>query len=178
MTATRLVLWDIDHTLIETGGVGGEVFHTAFEAAIGRAMKRIADVSGRTEPDIFREALELHGIRDPGDYFDRFAEAQAAEYLKRADDMRSRGRALPGAAEALARVAETPGVIQSLLTGNTRPAAEAKLRIFALCDHIDFRPRRLWDRRSRTDRTGRCGAQPCIQTTRHPCRSLLHHPCR
>ena len=36
MTTNKLILWDIDHTLIETGGVGSEVFRDAFEQVSGR----------------------------------------------------------------------------------------------------------------------------------------------
>lgn len=114
MTRSRLVLWDVDHTLIETGGIGRMVFAAAFEQATGHPMQRMADVTGRTEPDIFRETLALHGIEDRGDYFDTFAAAQAEGYEKRADAMRKRGRALDGAAAALAALAETPAV-QSVL---------------------------------------------------------------
>jgi phosphoglycolate phosphatase-like HAD superfamily hydrolase len=65
----KLILWDIDHTLIETGGVGSEVFRDAFQQVTGRQIDRLADVTGRTEEVIFRETLDLYDIEDPGDYF-------------------------------------------------------------------------------------------------------------
>ncbi|MER5647125.1 HAD family hydrolase [Streptosporangium sp. NPDC002524] len=138
MSTVRLVLWDIDHTLIATGGVGGEVFRAAFEEVTGGPMTRMAEVTGRTERVIFRETLELHGLEDPGDHFDRFAEAQARGYLERAEDMRRRGRALPGAPQALTALAGRGDIVQSVLTGNPRPSAVAKLQIFDLHRHIDF----------------------------------------
>lgn len=85
-----------------------------------------------------RETLELHGLEDPGDYFDRFAEAQARGYRERADDMRRRGRVLPGAPQALTALAGRGDIVQSVLTGNPRPSAVAKLQIFDLHRHIDF----------------------------------------
>jgi phosphoglycolate phosphatase len=137
VTTNKLILWDIDHTLIETGGVGGEVFRDAFEQVTGRTIEKLADVTGRTEPIIFRETLEMYGIEDSRDYFPKFVQAQAEGYRTRADEMRRRGRVLPGAREALEALAMIPGVSQTVLTGNPRPSAEAKLSIFGLATWLD-----------------------------------------
>lgn len=51
----RLVLWDIDHTLIDTRGVGRELSAAAFLRATGRGMRQQAKIDGITEPVIFRE---------------------------------------------------------------------------------------------------------------------------
>src|SRR5690606_39068812 len=104
----------------------------------GRKINRLADVTGRTEQVIFRETLDLYGIEDPGDYFPKFVETQAAGYRARADEMRRRGRALPGAREALAALAELPNITQTVLTGNPRPSAAEKLRVFSLDDELDL----------------------------------------
>ena len=138
MTVKKLVLWDIDHTLVETGGVGSEVFRDAFEQVTGCKIDKLADVTGRTEQVIFRETLEMYGIEDPGDYFPKFAEVQAQGYRSRADEMRRRGRVLPGAREAVEALAERPEIVQSVLTGNPRPSAEAKLNIFDLATLLDL----------------------------------------
>lgn len=95
-------------------------------------------LSGRTEPVIFREALKTHGIADSDDLYPRFADEQARGYAARADELRRRGRALPGAADALRALADQPDVIQSILIGNTRPAAEIKLRTFGLDRYPDL----------------------------------------
>lgn len=134
----KLILWDIDHTLIETRGVGGEVFKDAFEQVTGHHIDRLADVTGRTEQVIFRETLDLYDIQDPGDYFPKFVEAQAAGYRARADEMRQRGRALPGAREALEAIAELPTITQTVLTGNPKPSAIAKLETFDLARYLDL----------------------------------------
>jgi phosphoglycolate phosphatase len=134
----RLILWDIDHTLIETGGVGSEVFRAAFEQVTGHKIDKMADVTGRTEQVIFRDTLELYGIEDQDDYFPKFVEAQAAGYTARTSDMRTRGRALPGAREALTALAQDPHITQTILTGNPRPSAEVKLRIFNLDTLLDL----------------------------------------
>jgi phosphoglycolate phosphatase len=140
VTPALLVLWDVDHTLIDSGGVGGEIYAAAFEKITGQALEQMAEMSGRTEPVIFRDTLALHGIDDPGGMFGRFAEEQARGYASRAGELRQRGRALPGAANALATLAglSSKDVIQSVLTGNTRPSAEIKLRTFGLDTWLDL----------------------------------------
>jgi phosphoglycolate phosphatase len=138
VTTNKLILWDIDHTLIDTGGVGSEVFRDAFEQVTGRKIDKMADVTGRTEPIIFRETLELYDIEDRDDYFPRFVKAQAEGYRARADEMRQRGRALPGAQRALETLDSVPEITQTILTGNPRPSAEIKLNTFALGDFLDF----------------------------------------
>jgi phosphoglycolate phosphatase-like HAD superfamily hydrolase len=135
---TTLVLWDIDHTLIETRGVGGEIYAEAFLAVTGHPLDEMPALSGRTEPVIFREALKVHGIADSEGLYSRFADEQARGYAARADEVHRRGRALPGAADALRALADRPDVIQSVLTGNTRPAAEIKLRAFGLDRYLDL----------------------------------------
>ncbi|MFD8559656.1 HAD family hydrolase [Streptosporangium canum] len=138
MTAKRLVLWDIDHTLIETGGVGGEVFALAFQDSTGVPMTQMAEPAGRTEPVIFRETATLHGIEDPDRLFDAFSRAQAQGYADRTEDLRRRGRALPGAQQALVALAAQADIVQSVLTGNTRPSAQIKLAAFGLDEYPDF----------------------------------------
>jgi phosphoglycolate phosphatase-like HAD superfamily hydrolase len=138
MGVQTLVLWDVDHTLMETGGVGFELFRAAFERASGQKLVHAAEVTGRTEPAIFRETVELQRIPYSSALFDRYAELLAAGYVASADEMARRGRALPGAAEAIAALASTGKVVQSVLTGNLRPVAETKLRTFGLASGLDL----------------------------------------
>lgn len=72
MVARTLVLWDIDHTLIETRGVGAELFREAFEQATGHKLEHPADVTGRTEPAIFQETVETHGIAYTDELLERY----------------------------------------------------------------------------------------------------------
>lgn len=134
----KLVLWDIDHTLIATRGVGRELFGACFEHVTGQPMKEQALVDGMTEPVIFRETARLHGIDTDRAQFEAFARCSAQRHQARAHDLRERGHALPGAAAALAAVAAMEGVVQSVVTGNIRPVAEIKLAVFGLDTHIRF----------------------------------------
>jgi phosphoglycolate phosphatase-like HAD superfamily hydrolase len=81
----------------------------------------------------------MAGISDPPGHVDAFI----AELTRRAPElqatMAARGRALPGAAAALAAVAALgPAVVQSVLTGNVPAMARAKLAAFGLDAHLDL----------------------------------------
>jgi phosphoglycolate phosphatase-like HAD superfamily hydrolase len=126
-----LVLWDVDHTLIDTRGVGRELSAAAFLKTTGQPMRQQAQIDGITEPVIFRETAKLHGLAtDRGD-FEQFARALTAAHLDRAAELRERGHALPGAAAALDALA-TAGVRQTVVSGNIRAVAELKLQVFGL----------------------------------------------
>jgi phosphoglycolate phosphatase len=135
--ATILVLWDIDHTLIETRGVGGQVYAETFAKVTGRRLEKMPELAGRTEPVIFRDALKVNGIIGSDDLYPQFADEQARGYANHLDELRRRGRALPGAAEVLRALSRRDDVTQSVLTGNTRPSAEIKLRAFGLDRYLD-----------------------------------------
>jgi phosphoglycolate phosphatase-like HAD superfamily hydrolase len=138
MTTPLLVLWDIDHTLIETRGVGTQVYAEAFAKVTGHRLEKMPELAGRTEPVIFREALKVNGVDPSEDLYKQFATEQARGYAAHLDELRARGRVLPGAAEALRALSERNDVLQSVLTGNTRPASEIKLRAFDLARYLDF----------------------------------------
>ena len=134
---TRLVMWDIDRTLIRANGVAAEAFLETVAAMTG-APATTATVAwgGRTDLDTATELFAAHGVAEP-DYEDFFARYAVAVELRR-DLMATRARVLPGAAEALAALAGRPGVVQTVVTGNIRPVAEVKLRALRIASKIDF----------------------------------------
>ncbi|MCO8308247.1 MULTISPECIES: HAD family hydrolase [Streptomyces] len=133
-----LVLWDIDHTLVDTRGVGRELWAEAFEEVTGQPMREQARIDGSTEPVILRETLELHGLEDSRDLFERFAQALGAAHVRRAAELRERGHALPGAPSVLSGLAVRDGIVQTVVTGNIRTAAEVKLAAFGLDPYMDL----------------------------------------
>jgi phosphoglycolate phosphatase len=134
----RLVLWDIDHTLIETRGVGSELYQAAFEQITGRPMEHKPEITGKTERAILAETLRLHGIKPTDELQAQYATALADQYEKHAEDLRQHGRALPGADAALRAITELLGVTQTVLTGNLRAVAATKLRTFGLDEYLDL----------------------------------------
>ncbi|MGW5063357.1 HAD family hydrolase [Streptomyces sp. NPDC004096] len=133
----HLVLWDIDHTLIDTRGVGRKLSAAAFEEVTGQPMQQQAQIDGITEAVIFRETAKLHGINTDRTDFERFAEALTRQHAERAAELRNRGHALPGAAAALDALS-TANVRQTVVTGNIRAVARIKLSVFGLDTHIQW----------------------------------------
>jgi phosphoglycolate phosphatase-like HAD superfamily hydrolase len=132
-----LVLWDIDHTLVTIGEVSHEIYELAFEEAVGQPLRELANMTGRTERAILAETLALHGISNPEAKFDDLYAALARAADKLRERMRTSGRRLPGAAEALAALAKH-NVVQSVVTGNLEPIAITKLQVFDLAEQLDF----------------------------------------
>jgi phosphoglycolate phosphatase len=134
----QLVLWDIDHTLLQSRGMGREMYERAFPAAFGRPFQQLADVSGRTELDIIAETLKLHGIEPTGAATHKLVDALIRSYGASRDEFAERGRVLPGAREALAALATEPTVHQGVLTGNLREVARIKLTALGLDQFLDL----------------------------------------
>lgn len=128
----RLVLWDIDHTLISTRGMGRELSAIAFQETTGVPMREQAVIDGITEPVIFRETAALHGLRTNRHDFVRFAQALAKLHCVREAELRLRGCSLPGAAAALGALASRTDIEQSVVSGNVKPVARTKLHAFGL----------------------------------------------
>jgi phosphoglycolate phosphatase len=131
-----LVLWDIDGTLLNAGGVGRDLYNVVFLQLFGRSLSAYAPMAGRTDRAIILETLTLAGVDEPRRYVDPFIAGLGEHAPLMRSAMVSRGRVLPGAAAALALVSGRAR--QSVLTGNIRPLAEAKLMALGLRDGLDL----------------------------------------
>jgi phosphoglycolate phosphatase len=138
MTAHKLVLWDIDGTLLYSGGVAGEAMRAAMTRVYGRPSdNERRSYAGKTDQQII---LETFPERSPQELLSRLDEFTAAylDILSAWEDaFRTRGRVLEGALEILQRL-RARGVVQSLLTGNLAPVARLKLRMMSLIEFFDF----------------------------------------
>lgn len=133
-----LILWDIDHTLVNIGGgVSRAIYARAFEKVTERPLGELADMFGRTEQAIMVETLRLNGVEQPEALFGDFYAALAEAAQELAHRMREVGEDLPGAREAIAAFAKR-NVVQSAVTGNIRPIAETKLAALDLAGDLDF----------------------------------------
>jgi phosphoglycolate phosphatase-like HAD superfamily hydrolase len=110
MSDDVLVLWDIDDTLLNSGGAGRDLYDAVFTQLFGRALEAHAAMDGRTDRAFILETLELAGIDEPRRYVDPFMAglAKHAEAVHAA--VAARGRALPGAPEVLAALAAARSV--------------------------------------------------------------------
>lgn len=138
----RLVLWDVDGTLVLYGRIGRQAFADAFLAFAGRPAhdldRLMISTAGRTDPDIALEFLARHGVTDGEARLDAFHAALVEALAAKAALMREHGMVLPGVERALAAVALQPGVAQSLLTGNLEANAVLKLATVGLDRYVDF----------------------------------------
>jgi phosphoglycolate phosphatase len=137
----RLVLWDIDGTLLRGGGVARDVFDEAVTAVLGRhpGDHRVR-MGGKTDPQIALEIL-AHAALEDAEAADHLPAVLAA--LERglegaADDMRRHGVVLPGVPEVLRALDDEPSVRSTVLTGNTEANAAVKLAAFELTPWIDL----------------------------------------
>ena len=138
----RLVLWNVDLTLVDIVKVTRVAYAEAFRTITGRPLVKLPQMAGRTEPEIFFDALALNGVSLRGAESERllapFGAELATSLAARRDLMTTQGQLLPGGAESLAAVAALDGVVQSVLTGSSRPNATLKLRAFGLDRYVDL----------------------------------------
>jgi len=146
----HLVLWDIDHTLINAGGLSHHLYGVVFAGLFGRELPAVAPMAGRTDRAIILDTLTAAGIAEPGRHVHAFIRGLTAQAPQFGERVRVKGRVLPGAAEALTAISRLPGpdavadgaapgrVVQSVLTGNIRPLAEVKLDALGLAGHLDL----------------------------------------
>jgi phosphoglycolate phosphatase-like HAD superfamily hydrolase len=137
----RLVLWDIDGTLVRAGKVASEIFTVAVEHAVGRHPgEHGVLMSGKTDPQIALEILAGMGLdATEGEHHLPLVVDRLEQELAAAVELiRSRGRVLPGVAEMLAALDGDSGVAQSVLTGNTAANAATKLAALGLDHWLDL----------------------------------------
>jgi phosphoglycolate phosphatase-like HAD superfamily hydrolase len=135
----RLFLFDLDGTLVSTGGAGMRALSRAFEElfAVKNASDRI-EPAGKTDPAIFRELVRLFLNRDmdAADF-----EHIAAAYLRFLTDevgQPASGKILPGVASFLDQLKERTDVLVGLGTGNLENGARLKLGSFNLNSYFRF----------------------------------------
>lgn len=133
----QVCLFDIDGTLISSGGAGKAALEAALTAefGIGRIMDKL-ELSGRTDRAILTDLVRMHVLEDTPETWQRLVNG----YLRHLPEClaRSTGRILPGIDTLLEHLRERDDVAIGLLTGNLRAGAKLKLGHFGLFDHFSF----------------------------------------
>jgi phosphoglycolate phosphatase len=137
----RLILWDLDGTLLSAGPVAREAFADAVAAVLGRDIgDHGVQMSGKTDPGIAMEVMLAVGV--PEEEARRHLASVLKELERRLEGdkarMRAEGRAHPGILELLERLGRDPSVLQTVLTGNLRSNARLKLEAFGLEGYLDL----------------------------------------
>ena len=137
MPAKRLLLWDIDGTLISTGAAGqGAIVRATVEQFGGDGNLDEVEIAGRTDLAIAHQILQKYGAP----VTDANARAFLDIYLRLlAEELpRREGRVLPGVLELLERLASQPNTTLGLLTGNLERGAKLKLEHYDLWRFFAF----------------------------------------
>ena len=131
----RLVMWDIDYTLLRGGDVAIEAWKTAFTELTGVAWRQTPKFGGRTDMDICLEVFASHRVTDctPERFFARYVELVLAVQ----HEFGVQGALMPGVREVLTRLGADPNVVQTLVTGNVPQVAAAKVAAFGLGGAFD-----------------------------------------
>jgi phosphoglycolate phosphatase-like HAD superfamily hydrolase len=132
-----LILWDIDCTLIDSGGAGERALRLAlkYEFGLDDSLAWL-EYFGRTDVWIARAILQKHYGAATPESIRRFLDAYLAALVK---EMRNpHARILPGVSAIVAEIARRSDITQGLLTGNLQQGAEIKLRHFDLWTSFPF----------------------------------------
>jgi phosphoglycolate phosphatase len=132
-----LLLWDIDGTLIASGGAGMRALTVALRNVFGiEGSLADIDFAGRTDRWIIREVFRKFDLTTSEEnftrYFDGYVAALPAELAN------PQARVLPGVREILRAAAAHGAIAQGLLTGNMQRGAQVKLAFHGLWDHFAF----------------------------------------
>jgi phosphoglycolate phosphatase len=133
----KLLLWDIDGTILHTGKAG--------EAALGHAMEKLhgmtrglqgLDIAGRTDKWIVEQLLAREGLPHGENEIARFLD----EYVERlAEELpRRQGGLHPGILGILEEAHRRPDLVQGLLTGNIEKGARLKLTRYGVNHFFEF----------------------------------------
>lgn len=127
--STRLVLFDIDGTLLLSDGAGRRAIHRALIEIFGDTGPADHRFDGKTDPQIVRELMRSVGHEDA--HIDERMEELFTRYIaclrEELQDAEHHAAALPGVPELLDALARRVDVTLGLLTGNLVDGARAKL---------------------------------------------------
>ncbi len=134
-TSSTLVLFDIDGTLLDTGGAGRRTFRTALDATFDwdEDLSAIA-FAGATDLDLVERLARKHGHvltqEDKAAFFNQLAAELPRELAK------ENTQVFPGVRELLSALGDDPRVTLGLVTGNIETCAWQKLESANLHGHF------------------------------------------
>lgn len=133
----RLILFDIDGTLIDSGEAGTRSLNLAFEEvlAVKHAFGGIS-MAGKTDIQIIREALDKFGFKTEEKTVGQILKAYTAHLLVEMNNDRKHIK--PGINDILERLSGKRNCVIGLLTGNIEDGAKIKLDAFGLTGYFNL----------------------------------------
>lgn len=130
----RLLLFDIDGTLLDTGGAGGASLLDAVEEVLGVSRENLPplDLAGATDGGVIRKLFGQTGHEHSEALVRQYLDCYLLRLHARLNEASFGGQTLPGVLSLLPLLMNRDGVDVGLLTGNVRAGAEAKLKRFQL----------------------------------------------
>lgn len=132
----RLVLFDIDGTLVDTGGAGMEALCRAVVDVWGGDGPEF-DLAGSTDSGLVRGIFTHFGEEPDEERTEVFYRSYLGHLAEQLADGRFGGRVLPGVLELLSRLEES-GAVLGLLTGNLARGAALKVRHYGMERYFGF----------------------------------------
>ena len=136
-TPKKLLLFDIDGTLLTTGGAGEGGFSQAFAESFGidDDLSTI-DFAGATDTGVVRLLFEKHALEGTDERHALFHKNYLPHLGRNLANFP--GRLMPGVADLLPVLRDRPGAVLALLTGNFSGASTLKLTHYGLAQFFDF----------------------------------------
>src|SRR6266540_5793228 len=140
-TVRRLILWDIDGTLISSGSITRRAFDLAVASAVGREPgEHGVSFGGKTDPQIALEILTALAVsaEDARGQLPAVMQALEREMGAAGAKLRREGAVLPGVRPILERLGGLPSMVQTVLTGSVEANARLKVGAFGLDELLDL----------------------------------------
>jgi phosphoglycolate phosphatase-like HAD superfamily hydrolase len=133
----RLLLFDIDGTLIHSGGAGVRALKSAFKERFGVADDLHGiEIAGMTDSGIVVSILKKNDIpatnENIGAFLDSYVHFLSLELPRR------KGKLLPGVLDLLEKLKSRPHLVLGLLTGNVSRGARLKLEHYGVWHFFEF----------------------------------------
>jgi phosphoglycolate phosphatase-like HAD superfamily hydrolase len=136
-TDHKLILFDIDGTLLTSGGAGERALRLGFRDRFGIDDDLSSvEIAGRTDSGIVREMLAAHRLPATPENIAAFLDGYLHHLAE--EIPRTPGRLLPGILPLLDALQPRADIVLALLTGNLARGAEIKLRHYGVWHYFEF----------------------------------------